>query len=1230
MNKKASYMLKKMNFFKEQEVYSNGLSALNSQGREWEDFYRNRWQHDKVVRTTHGVNCTGSCSWNVFVKKGIITWEMQATDYPTTGPDMPEYEPRGCPRGASFSWYTYSPLRVKHPYIRGILFDFWKEALKQTGDPLKAWTLIAEDPKKSRAYKAARGKGGFVRASWDELNELISAQLLYTTKKYGPDRITGFTPIPAMSMVSYASGARFISLMGGNMLSFYDWYADLPPASPQVWGEQTDVPESGDWFNAGYILMWGSNVPMTRTPDAHFMTEVRYKGTKVISISPDYAESVKFADEWLGINPGTDGALAQAMTHVILKEFYVDKKTDYFYNYSKRFTDLPFVILLKEQNDKFAVDRFLLASDIDSSVTNSDWKTVVIDEKTDKMVVPNGSIGHRWEHKEKWNLELIDENGNEFDPKMTMLGSEDEMVIIKLPYFDDKQRLVLERSVPAKKIKINGKVHYITVLFDVMLANYGVKRDDKEIGYPKDYKDKSPYTPAWQEEFTGISPEQTIKVAREFAQNAIDTKGRSMIIMGAGINHWFHSDINYRTILNLVMLTGSEGVQGGGWAHYVGQEKLRPVEGWQTIAFAKDWSLPPRLQNGTSFFYFATDQFRYEETPMSKLMSPTMEKPRYEHPADYNVLSARLGWSASYPQFNKNSLKLAEEAKQAGAKTNDEVIKHVVKEFKDKKLEFSIEDPDNPVNFPRTMFVWRANLIGASGKGHEFFLKHLLGAEQGGVLANDSRRLNSTTEVKLTDKIPEGKLDLLVNLEFRMSGTALYSDILLPAATWYEKDDMSSTDMHPYIHPFNPAITPPWEAKADWDIFKNLAKTVSKQAEKYLPEVQTDIVSMPMLHDTPDEMAQPFGKILDWSKGEVEPVPGKTMPKLAVVERDYKHIYEKYSSLGPLAETKPIGANGVNFSAKEEYEVLRHLIGTQKSGIAKGMPSLENAKNAVNAILTLSSASNGKVAKKAWEVEAEKTGLPIGDTAASKEAEHFTHESITVQPRESISTPVFTGHTKNGSRYTPFNNNIDLLMPFRTLTGRQQFFLDHEMILEYGEGLPVYKPTVATQPFSKVDDLPKENGKVINLKYLTPHGKWNIHSLYFDTDRMLTLFRGGPTVWLNNEDATSIDVKDNDWIEVYNRNGVVTARAVVSHKMPRGTTYMYHAQDRTIYTPVSEMTNESGGTHNTPTRVFLKPTHLIGGYAQLSYGFNYYGPTGHQRDARVFVRKLRKVVWHED
>ena len=194
----------------------------------------------------------------------------------------PEYEPRGCPRGAAFSWYTYSPTRVRYPYVRGVLLQMFREAKAQhDGDPVRAWEHIVENPLRAKAYKSARGKGGLVRATWEEATEIVAAAHVHTIKKYGPDRVAGFSPIPAMSMVSHASGARFVNLIGGSMLSFYDWYADLPVASPQVFGDQTDVPESGDWWNAGYLIMWGSNLPVTRTPDAHWMTEARYRGQKV-------------------------------------------------------------------------------------------------------------------------------------------------------------------------------------------------------------------------------------------------------------------------------------------------------------------------------------------------------------------------------------------------------------------------------------------------------------------------------------------------------------------------------------------------------------------------------------------------------------------------------------------------------------------------------------------------------------------------------------------------------------------------------------------------------------------------------------------------------------------------------------------------------------------------------------------------------------------------------------
>ena len=231
-NQLQSALIGSRRFFTKAEVSEDKRTLHKTGGREGDVFYRDRWSHDKVVRSTHGVNCTGSCSWKVYVKDGIITWEAQQTDYPSTGPDRPEYEPRGCPRGAAFSWYTYSPTRVRYPYVRGVLLEMFRAAKQQHGDPVVAWGSIVQDEEKARVYKKARGKGGLVRATWDEVVEIVAAAHVYTVKRWGPDRIAGFSPIPAMSPVSYASGARFLELIGAPMLSFYDWYADLPNASP--------------------------------------------------------------------------------------------------------------------------------------------------------------------------------------------------------------------------------------------------------------------------------------------------------------------------------------------------------------------------------------------------------------------------------------------------------------------------------------------------------------------------------------------------------------------------------------------------------------------------------------------------------------------------------------------------------------------------------------------------------------------------------------------------------------------------------------------------------------------------------------------------------------------------------------------------------------------------------------------------------------------------------------
>jgi len=1210
-----------------EEISADNWAEVRCGQREWEDFYRRRWQYDKKVRSTHGVNCTGSCSWDVYVKNGILVWETQATDYPACGNGYPNHEPRGCPRGATCSWYTYSPVRLKHPLIRSALLEMWQEAIDHQQDPVAAWESIANDPEKRKVYQRERGKGGFVRVDWDTAATLIAASLIHTIKAYGPDRIFGFTPIPAMSMVCYASGARFLSLIGGSLISFYDWYCDLPPASPQIWGEQTDVPESADWYESTYLIVWGTNIPMTRSPDAHFFTEVRYRGAKVAAVAPDYAEYVKFADTWLPAKAGTDAALAMAMTHVIFKEFYIDRQVEYFVAYAKAYTDLPFAVILEKRDDGTLVpERLLRASDLGRDIKNAEWKTVLFDKTTERFCVPNGSIGFRWSEEGRWNLKLEDED-RKIDPRLSFAAVADSWQTVTLPIFEPDGTRTTSGAVPVKKIASPADDLLVTTVFDLMAAQLGVARQEAPIGntdYPSDYDDPKPYTPAWQEAITGVPRADVIRTAREFAENAEKTRGKSMIFLGAGTNHWYHSDMIYRTIINLTTLCGCQGVNGGGWAHYVGQEKVRPQAAWSQLAFALDWRRPPRLQNGTSFYYFITDQWRYDNFSSENILSPTCKNHPRRHMADYNVIAARLGWLPSYPQFNRNPIDIIKAAVAQGATSDAQIIAYVVEQLKSGELQFAVEDPDSPVNFPRILFLWRANLLGASGKGHEYFLKHLLGVEN--AVLNEDSPLHPE-EVKWHAKAPEGKLDLLVTLELRMSTSAMYADIALPAAGWYEMHDLSTTDMHPFIHPFNPAIDPLWESRTNWEQFKTIAAKFSQLAADHL-DPANDLVATPLLHDSPGEIAQPAVK--DWRKGEIDPVPGKTMPVLSVVKRDYANTYKMMTALGPLAAEPGIGSKGIMWSAKEEYAALREILGTvAEPGISQGMPSLTTARQMAEAILALAPETNGDVAVKSWRGVEKRTGLSLQHLSLRRQGEKYRFEDLNAQPRKIITSPVWSGVESDERRYSPFVINIEEKVPFRTLTGRAQFYQDHEWMRDFGEQLPLYKPPLDMLAMGSANVV-RETGKELLLNYLTPHSKWSIHSTYSDTLTMLTLFRGGEAIWISDADAKKIGIRDNDWLECFNVNGVVMAKAVVSPRIPPGKAFMYHAQERLINTPGSKLSGQRGGTHNSVTRIMVKPTHMIGGYAQLSYGFNYYGPIGSQRDEVIIVRKAGEVDWYED
>lgn len=1194
-------------FFTPGEFSADLRTVTRRGGREGDVFYRDRWSHDKVVRSTHGVNCTGSCSWKIYVKDGIITWETQQTDYPSVGPDRPEYEPRGCPRGASFSWYSYSPTRVRYPYARGVLVEMFREAKARLGDPVLAWADIQADAERRRRYQQARGKGGLIRVSWAEATEMIAAAHVHTIKTYGPDRVAGFTPIPAMSMVSHAAGSRFVELIGGVMTSFYDWYADLPVASPQVFGDQTDVPESGDWWDASYLVMWGSNVPITRTPDAHWMAEARYRGAKVVVVSPDYADNTKFADEWMRCAAGTDAALAMAMGHVILAECYVNQQVPFFTDYVRRYTDLPFLIKLEQRGEALVPGKFLTAADIGQEVENSAFKPALLDEVTGRVVIPHGSLGFRFgeDGVGKWNLDL-----GPLVPALSVEGP-DGAALVELPSFDtvDGHGETVQRGVPVRRVG----THLVCTVFDLMLAHYGVYREGLPGDWPTGYDDPSRQnTPAWQEPITGVPAAQAIRVAREFARNAEESGGRSMVIMGGGICHWFHSDVMYRAVLALLMLTGSMGRNGGGWAHYVGQEKVRPLSGWQTMANASDWARPPRQVPGASYWYAHTDQWRYDDYGADKLASPA-GRGRFDgkHTMDLLTSAAAMGWSPFYPQFDRSSLDVADEARAAGR----DIADYVAEQLGERKLNLAVSDPDNPVNWPRVLTVWRANLIGSSGKGGEYFLRHLLGTDS-----------NVQAEAPAAG-VPEGKLDLMTSIDFRMTSTTLVSDVVLPAATWYEKHDLSSTDMHPYVHAFSPAIDPPWETRSDFDAFAAIARVFSALAKQHLG-TRADVVMTALQHDSPDAMAYPEGTQRDWHETGETPVPGATMGKLTVVERDYGATYDKWVTLGPLVDTFGITVKGNTVHPVREISELAARFGVMNSGVAVSRPAITTARAMADTILALSGTCNGRLAVEGFLELEKRTGQRLAHLAEGSEEKRITYADTQARPVPVITSPEWSGSETGGRRYAPFTINIENLKPFHTLTGRMHFYLAHDWVEELGEQLPVYRPPLdMARLFHQPRLGPAGDGIGLTVRYLTPHSKWSFHSTYQDNLYMLSLSRGGPTMWMSPGDAAKIRVHDNDWVEAVNANGIYVCRAIVSHRMPDGVVFVYHVQgahrghaaDRDQQQARRQPQRADPGAYQTqPPRRW--------GYGQHTFGFNYLGPTGNQRDEVTVVRRRSQEV----
>jgi nitrate reductase alpha subunit len=433
--------------------------------------------------------------------------------------------------------------------------------------------------------------------------------------------------------------------------------------------------------------------------------------------------------------------------------------------------------------------------------------------------------------------------------------------------------------------------------------------------------------------------------------------------------------------------------------------------------------------------------------------------------------------------------------------------------------------------------------------------------------------------------------------------------------------------MHSFIHPLSKAVPPCWESKSDWAIFKDIARKFSELAAAHFPEPVEDIVATPLAHDSAAEIAQP--DMRQWIRGEIDAIPGKTMPAFKVVKRDYKNIYNQFVSYGPKVRENGLSAHGTSYPVASEYDAYLKTHRTI-SWNGQTYPSLERDEDVCDAILHFATVTNGELAYRSYQGMEEKTGLPLTHLAEKNRGFRTSYKDIQSQPRRFINSPMWSGLIEDGRSYSPFTYNVEALVPWRTLTGRQSFYLDHPIYIDFGEHLPTYKPKPLPTQYSDLafSEKGEETGPTLMLNYLTPHGKWHIHSTYGDNQRMTTLSRGTYPLWINDKDAEDLGLVDNDWIEVFNDHGVVVTCAVVSARIPRGICMQYHSPERTIGVPLSPLRkNRRAGGHNSLTRTRLKPNLMAGGYGQFTYHFNYWGPVGCNRDTHLLIRKCPRVVY---
>lgn len=906
--------------------------AASPEYRDPGDVWRNAWRWDRVVRGTHlRANCFAACAWDIYVKDGVVWREEQSDVYERDAAGRPDFGPRGCQKGACYSDLMVSPDRVTYP-------------LERVG---------------------ARGSGKWRRISWDDALARVADAIVDASAAGAPETVIYDN---GTSNVDVAPGSigemRLFTLLGGTLLDGFGGTGDLAMGAFQTWGTTFVDGSADDWVRADTILVWHCNPMSTRIPEAHFLTEARYRGAKIVTITPDYSPSAIHASLWVNPRQGSDAALALGLAREILAREAIDAE------YVREQTDLPF--LVREDTGQF-----LREADVEAGGRGD--RFYVWDEAANELAQAPGTMG-------QWS------------------GSLDLGAI--------RPALAGRWQVET----VNGTVAVVPVLalLRTRLAEY---------------------TPEHVHRITGVAPGAQARLAERLCRSP-----RILIYATWGSNKTHHADLLQRSLILLSALRGQQGRPGSGvrfasWLPFHGGDELIPGSGpnWLQRQILRFYTPPPRDMES------AIAAASVETLPWT---------PSHLFLHVHGGLDAPMDADAVDPALPRPERDYLRAALQKGWMT------------------------------PRPAPDQRPRVLVTAG-------------------VNPLRRWPLP---QIVERVLWPKLDMVVTIDFRLSTTAMKSDLVLPAAGYYEKRGIKySVGLVPYVVVGDQAVAPLGESKPEWEICSLLASEIQRRA-------------------------------------------------------------------------RARGVGGAVASIEDEF--------SQDGRYGPGDDAA-----VIDTVLRDSPVTGGI----GWEEARRRGAVPIATVGGWGVTSGIGSE---VEP---------------GGTITPSRLHVEGKVAWPTLTGRQQFFLDHPWFIEGDERLPRWKP------------LPNPGG-IHPIRLTGGHTRWSIHATYRALPVLMRLQRGGPIVWMSEEDARARGIRDGDAVRVWNDHGSFRVHAKVSPGVGKGAAIIYHAWEP------YQFPDWRGNMEVVSTP--YKGLHFTGDYGHLRYRVFIAGPVHVPRAVPVDIEPDRLALGH--